>query len=342
MLLLTSTSDLVQVITGSAGAIAVHASFMDNNAGTVTPTRTNTASIATATTTTVVASPATSVQRNVKNLNIHNTHATVSNAITVQHTDGTNAENLWNGTLQPGEIIIFDESGDWIHYDANGNPYVVGLPVTTKGDVLTYTTAPARLAVGSDMQVLTAAASAASGLVWASPMLNNRSVSTVSAGYAADTYLAGSSISMPAGGPVVGTTYHCMFDMVKTAAGTAAFVVNLRYGTAGTTADTAIISFSFTAGTAAADTGLIEIWGHFRTVGSGTSAVFVAHAGLSHLLAATGLTTLGASGYAAITTVSSGFNSTPASSILGLSVNGGASFSGTNTIVEAQTFNLSI
>lgn len=342
MLLLTSVSDLVQVVTGSAGAIAVHASFMDNNAGTVTPTRTNTASITTATTTTVVASPASGVQRNVKGLFIHNTHATVSNAITVNHTDGTNVENLWNGTLIAGELVIFDESGVWTHYDANGNPYVLGLPITTKGDVLSYATAPVRVGVGSDMQVLTAAASSSSGLVWASPMLNNRSVSTVSAGYATDTYLAGSSITMPAGGPVVGTTYHCMFDMVKTAAGTAAFTVNLRYGTAGTTADASLISWAFTAGTAAIDTGTFEVWAHFRTVGSGTSAVVVGKIECSHALAATGLIALGAAGFGQITTVSSGFNSTPAGSILGLSVNGGASFSGTCTIVEAQTYNLSI
>lgn len=342
MLLLTSTSDLVQVVTGSAGAVGVHASFMDNNAGTVTPTRTNTASITTAATTTVVASPGSSVQRNVKTLFVHNTHATVSNAITIQHTDGTNVENVWSATLQPGELLVLDESGDWYHYDGNGNPYVVGLPITTKGDILSFSTAPVRVPVGSDMQVLTAASSQAAGVEWATPILNNRSVSTVSASFASDTYLAGSSIAMPAGGPVVGTTYHCMFDMVKTAAGVAAFTVNLRYGTAGTTADASLISWAFTAGTAAVDTGTFEVWVHFRTVGSGTSAVVVGKIECRHALAATGLISLGASGQGQITTVSSGFNSTPAGSILGLSVNGGGSFSGTNTLVEAQTINLSI
>ena len=123
MLLLTSTSDLVQVITGSAGAISVHTDYVDNNAGTITPGRTNTASITTAATTTVVASPGSGVQRNVKNITVFNTSASVSNLTTVQHTDGTTAEILWRGTLGPGESAVFDQNGDWTYYSSAGAPY---------------------------------------------------------------------------------------------------------------------------------------------------------------------------------------------------------------------------
>jgi len=162
------------------------------------------------------------------------------------------------------------------------------------------------------------------------------STSTVSAGYAADTYLAGSAIAMPTGGFTVGARYGCWFDMVKTAAGTAAFTVTVRIGTAGTTSDASILSFAFGAGTAAADTGTFEVVCHFRTVGSGTNAVLVGTCWCSHALAVTGLISTGASGAGQITSVSSGFDSTPAGSIIGVSVNGGASFSGTNTIVESE------
>ena len=55
MLLLTSTSDLVGVYTWAAGDIEVHASWVDLSGTTVTPGRTNTASITTATTTTATA-----------------------------------------------------------------------------------------------------------------------------------------------------------------------------------------------------------------------------------------------------------------------------------------------
>ena len=44
MILLTSTSDKIRLTTGSAGAIDVHASYVDDNSGTITPGRTNTAS----------------------------------------------------------------------------------------------------------------------------------------------------------------------------------------------------------------------------------------------------------------------------------------------------------
>jgi len=170
--------------------------------------------------------------------------------------------------------------------------------------------------------------------------LSNASVATVSAGYAADTYLAGSAITIPvAGGWKVSTNYVCKFDMVKTAAGTATFVITLRMGTLGTTGDAAITTLTFAAGTAAADTGICTVTADFRTVGAGTSAVIQARAEWPHFLAATGLHSTGASGYGAILATSAGFNSTT-QTIIGLSVNGGASFSGTNTMVDAYALNI--
>jgi hypothetical protein len=120
MILLTSTSDIVRVTTGSAAAVDAHASWMDNASGTVTPGRTNTANISTATTTTVVGSPASSTQRNVKNLTLANTHASVSTTVVVEHSDGTNVETLWSGTLAAGEQVVLDELGVWTQYDVNG------------------------------------------------------------------------------------------------------------------------------------------------------------------------------------------------------------------------------
>jgi len=113
MILLTSASDKIQVITGSAGSVKVHASWADNASGTITPGRTNTANITTATTTDVVASPGSSTQRKVKFLSMRNDHASVSQAFTVQHTDGTNVEPLWVGTLGVGDILTYGEAYGW-------------------------------------------------------------------------------------------------------------------------------------------------------------------------------------------------------------------------------------
>ena len=122
MLLLTSTSDLVRVITSAAASIHVHASWVDNASGTITPDRTNTAAITTATTTTVVASPGASTQRNVRFLSVYN-NGTADCDVTVIHSDGTNIETLIKVPLRPGELLISTRLGRWIHYDFTGTRY---------------------------------------------------------------------------------------------------------------------------------------------------------------------------------------------------------------------------
>lgn len=160
----------------------------------------------------------------------------------------------------------------------------------------------------------------------------NTSVAQQGAGFASDTYLTGSSIAIPSGAPYVGSMYKLIFDMTKTGAGVATPILTLRIGTAGTTADAAICVFTFGAGTAAIDSGLFEINAVFRTVGSSTAAVLQGNACLTNNLTTTGLS----NAVKAVNTTSSGFNSTTASLIIGLSFNGGASFVGTNQLVRSQ------
>ena len=123
MINLTSTSDLIRVTTSAASQIEVHASYVDFNGTAVTPGRTNTPYITTATTTTVVPSPGSGVQRNLKHLNITNDHASVACVVTIEHTDGTTAEELISVTLLSGENMVLGEDGRWTHYDSNGAVY---------------------------------------------------------------------------------------------------------------------------------------------------------------------------------------------------------------------------
>ena len=118
MILLTSTSDKIQIVTGSSGAVEVHASWVDNASGTITPDRDN-AAITTATTTDVVASPGASTQRNVKTLVVRNDHASTSNAVQIQHTDGTTVCTLWSGTLLAQEQIMWVDGVGWRKLNAN-------------------------------------------------------------------------------------------------------------------------------------------------------------------------------------------------------------------------------
>jgi hypothetical protein len=124
MLILASPSDLLRVITSAAADIEVHASWVDYTApSTVAPDSLITPSIVTATTTTVSGTVPASTKRNVKHLNITNNHASVSCAVTVDHTNGTNTAELMSFVLLPGENMTFNEEGRWVHHDAQGAEY---------------------------------------------------------------------------------------------------------------------------------------------------------------------------------------------------------------------------
>lgn len=131
MILLASTSDLVRVKTSAAINADVHASWVDINGTTVTPGRTNTP-ISTATTTTVVASPASSTYRTLKTLTVRNRDATTAQDITIIHTDGTNAMEMFKATISAGEVLHYHEAaGFWIT-NTNGAAKVsqtIGSPV---------------------------------------------------------------------------------------------------------------------------------------------------------------------------------------------------------------------
>ena len=296
MLLLPSTTTKIQVITSAAGTVKVQAAYADNASGAITfGPASQPAVISTAATTDVVAAPGASTTRSVSMLTVRNDHASVSQSVTVQITDGTTVIPLWAGPLSPGEFIVMNEINEWYAYANSG----------------------------------VQKSSAQTGTLW------NNSTGSQGAGFATDTYVTGSSITIPAQGVKVGSKFRCSFDVSKTAAGTATPIITLRFGTNGSTADTAICAFTFGAGTAAADVGTFEVWGVFRTVGSGTSAVVQGRCMLTNL-ASTGL----ASTVKGVQTTSSGFNSTTAGSIIGVSVNGGASAAWTVQMVEAELSNV--
>lgn len=153
---------------------------------------------------------------------------------------------------------------------------------------------------------------------------------------ATDTYVTGSGITVPTARLQAKTLYRCRVSVTKTAAGVVAPIFNLRYGTAGSTADTSRGALTLAAQTAVIDTGYFEVIAVFNTVGSGTSAVIRSHASCTHQLATTGLS-IGGGGASA---VSGGFDSTVAGSILGLSVTPGTSAAWTINTVIAELINL--
>lgn len=166
---------------------------------------------------------------------------------------------------------------------------------------------------------------------------HNASVTTPAAGFAADTYLAGSSCAIPTGLLQAKAKYRCRFTVTKTAAGVATPIVTVRFGTLGTTGDAARCTLTFAAQTAVVDEGVFEVEVVFRTVGAGTTAVLQAVGILSHRLSVTGLS-VDVTGVKFST--SAGFDSTVAASIIGLSVNGGAAAAWTVAVVSSELVNL--
>jgi hypothetical protein len=286
MLLLTSTSDAIQIVTGQAVALDVHTSWADYASGTVTPGRTNTA-ITTATTTSVAGSPAASTQRNVKSLHLRNKDASLSVDVTVRHTDGTTIVELIKITLAAGDSLEYIEGVGFFKVPNPVNP-------------------PASNYIASD-QTINAATTA---------------------------YIAGSDVHASAGRPFkAGTIIRWWVFLSKTAAGVAARTLDVRFGTAGTTADTSRGNLAVTP-TANIDSGLYLVSVTFRSIGaSGVCAIAV---DLLHKGATTGLSTGAAIGGIANAT----FDNTGTNLIAGLSITTGAAEVLTITQVNTEVDNI--
>ena len=166
-------------------------------------------------------------------------------------------------------------------------------------------------------------------------VLYNQSLAAQGPDFAVDNYLGGSAIAVPAGRLRAGSRYRLSFDVAKTAAGVAAPVLTLRFGTNGTTADTSICALTFPVQTALADDGYITLDVTFRAVGANASVQVAAS--LFHSLDAGGLS---ANPVAVRRVSSAAFNSTLANAVIGVSVNGGAAAAWTVFLVQAQLENL--
>lgn len=149
------------------------------------------------------------------------------------------------------------------------------------------------------------------------------------------TYIAGSNIAIPAGALQVGTCFRWTFNVTKTAAGTAASTYDIAFGTAGTTSDTARVSFAKPAGTAAADEGTVVITAVCRGP-VGASGIVAGTFNLTHNLAATGHAVIPSVN---VVTVSSAFDITTPTNI-GVCITSGASDAITIQLALAEAWNI--
>jgi len=159
----------------------------------------------------------------------------------------------------------------------------------------------------------------------------NRSTAQQALTAATLTYLTGSALRVPVGGLKAGDQFFWRFNIAKTAAGTATSTFAITVGTAGTTADTARVSFTKPAGTAAADEGVIEIQATVRSVSA--TGVIAGEFELRHNLSATGHAQVPC---VVLSTISSGFDNTAENLIVGLVATTGASDAITIEVLDAQ------
>ena len=167
----------------------------------------------------------------------------------------------------------------------------------------------------------------------AAHILANGSTAEVASG--ADTYLTGSLLTI--GGRLkTGSVLTWRLIMTKTAAGTAAPVYSVRFGTAGAIGDTAQLTFTGTLQTAATDSGWAELTAVIVGVsatGTVTATHYFTHGGTS-----TGLQNVAQNRFQ--TATSGTFDLTGGTLKAGVSVNPGASSVWTFPVVSAQATNL--
>jgi hypothetical protein len=164
----------------------------------------------------------------------------------------------------------------------------------------------------------------------------NHSVTSQTPSASTRTYVTGSAIQLPAAGALqIGSKFRWRFNMTKTAAGTATSTIDIAFGTAGTTADTAQVSFTKPAGTAAVDEAFCEVECIVRGPLS-ASGIVVGEFSLIHNLSATGHAQIPC---VVVNTVSSAFDVTTPT-FVGLCITTGASDAITIQQVNSEAWNI--
>lgn len=186
-------------------------------------------------------------------------------------------------------------------------------------------------ATGTPGQVLV---STGTSTDWVTDIVYNQSYADQT-GFSATTTLGGSTTTIPSQGVQIGSRYYLKAYLRKTAAGTAVPIYAVRFGTTGTTTDSITCTMLSLPQTAAVDSGTLEIWATFATVGA--SARMVCDLRLTHQASVTGFANLVS---VATTTTSGTFNSTTANSIISVSIGAGASAVWTASNVWARLENL--
>jgi hypothetical protein len=123
VILLPNTTSKLQVVTASTGTAEIYACYIDASSTTLVPSGGGVGQIepTTATTTDLVGSPGASTFRNVKTINIRNSHASNANTYSVQVADSGGLTITLNSVvLAAGEMLTYVEGMGWSIIGADG------------------------------------------------------------------------------------------------------------------------------------------------------------------------------------------------------------------------------
>lgn len=121
MIILSTSTEVLQIVTASARSTDYTVSWADHTSTTFLPDS-SLGNISAATTTTVCAAPDDGVQRQIKLVSIRNRDGAASNVITVAKYDGASTIYLTPSvTLLAGETLNYIDSHGWYKLDANGS-----------------------------------------------------------------------------------------------------------------------------------------------------------------------------------------------------------------------------
>lgn len=172
-----------------------------------------------------------------------------------------------------------------------------------------------------------------------SGIVTNCNTGTVSPG-SANAYVTGSALALGASTMQVGTQFEWVFGITKSTAGTGTPVWTIVVGTNGSTADTIRVTFTHsTADTGVADRCVVRINAVMRAVGA--SGVMAGIFEKNHIIVgATGFSTPASTQVEQLSTVSSTFDTTTASNIVGVCVNAGTAGAWSIETVASRMFGI--
>lgn len=118
MLLLTATTNILELATSGTSTIDVHASWVDMEAADTVPGSTET-QITTATTTAIVAAPGASTQRQIKLLTVCNAGSAANTVTLKKDVSGTESQ-LFKATLYVGDSLVYTDGKGFSVHDLAG------------------------------------------------------------------------------------------------------------------------------------------------------------------------------------------------------------------------------